>query len=703
MKIFLSNQSPLLRVGAFCVGLLLGAVAPASAQDTTSQDAATVQPLNLIDQTGTSTDQPTEAEITDEATNLAADQDVQPTDGADVADDNSPADASGAATLTIGKRVVSDAGLAAIGVDERDRPKSTLDTLIWRGTPASRAGFLLTSATVMSASPALTRLSAEVVARQSVPPTGTNLIAADLVKARLAWLERAGRSRDLASIARQLPDDEVWNDWKKWLVQQQLMLVQDKDACRTVGYHATRTLDPFWHKAKVICSIFEGNLGSARFAADILQASGIDDEVFFALVAALLDRTAPPSFDPALIEPIHVVLMDAAHQEISMDALASLSSRMTESAVELRYLGAEARMVSSFEALARGVIDARRVGQLWRSIEHPADAPELALARHTSQPTALTAAMVWRALDAEKKATRLPLILAALEVDRANGHDLMLLPLYASLVRDALAFDGAAQLLSTDMTDSAGMLALLLAIDTPADAGLPTGFPTFTYARAAADLLSSLDQGGWTNNQLSTLNLWHILPILEASGTTANEEEWLDMLSSAGAAAQTQARETVSLSPPLLRAIAQAAEKRRVGETILLANWLLDDIPLASINPQDAARIILAVAAVGQVDTAKAMSGEFVRAHIMANAQSANLGDYTGSWIIPKQPDEMAVSDAPDNSSDPESAVAADEPIGDNSSQMMDADMQSEPETLADIAVTDADNGSEPDNGTTNP
>ena len=49
------------------------------------------------------------------------------------------------------------------------------------------------------------RLAYEVVARQSVPPSGANNVATDLVEARLAFLANGGRSKDLALLVAQLP------------------------------------------------------------------------------------------------------------------------------------------------------------------------------------------------------------------------------------------------------------------------------------------------------------------------------------------------------------------------------------------------------------------------------------------------------------------------------------------------------------------
>jgi len=86
----------------------------------------------------------------------------------------------------IGRRNISDVGLAAIGVG--DTGNSQLDSLIWRGTSARDAVFLLHKSAIASQSKVITELAYEVVARQSVPPSGANNVAADLVEARLAFL-----------------------------------------------------------------------------------------------------------------------------------------------------------------------------------------------------------------------------------------------------------------------------------------------------------------------------------------------------------------------------------------------------------------------------------------------------------------------------------------------------------------------------------
>ena len=67
----------------------------------------------------------------------------------------------------------------------------------------------------------------------------------------------------------------------------------------------------------------------------------------------------------------------------------------------------------------------------------------------------------------------------------------------------------------------------------------------------------------------------------------------------------------------MLAAVTQASDNRRVAETILLTNWLLQTGPLESINPKDLAKLVIALRNIGQEDVAKALSKEILRAHLL--------------------------------------------------------------------------------------
>ena len=342
-----SYQSNQIGIAALLCFLLWSA--PALAQRTDSD-----KPLSLIGD-GVVSNPTTAAPENDQQAlkvNTNGDQTVtnETVQDAMPASDNSLANTSAAyAQVNLGRRKISEVGLAAIGVGDNDANVRDLDSMIWRGTSASDAVFLLEKVAVVSHSQTLTNLSYRVVAKQSVPPSGANLVAGELVAARLAWLARAGRSHDLAVLVNQLPDSPRWASWKRWLVEHELMMRNDAVACSIVDAQVTATMEPFWHKANVICHAVKGNEAGARFAADILAANGVEDPVFFALTDEMLTGVSTENINPKTLDTMHIVLMDVVNRSIPLESLAVLPSQMAQSVVPLKFLDADARMVSTFD------------------------------------------------------------------------------------------------------------------------------------------------------------------------------------------------------------------------------------------------------------------------------------------------------------------------------------------------------------------
>ena len=249
-------------------------------------------------------------------------------------------------------------GVADIGIDPAPGDDSALTATIWRGTSVDRAAMLLDSDAVIGSSPALSSLASDVVARRAVRPEGASETDQNLMSGRLDWLAAAGRSEELAVMVDQLPNEAPWLAWKQWLVETQLMTRRDADACRNVMYQVGRTFEPFWHKAKVICTaVHKGDIAGAQFAADILLAMGVDDPAFVGLVGKLLNGADPGPIDPALVDQLHIVLMEAAHHDIDIAGLDALPESSTQTAVGLRYLDPDARLVATWRALSHGLID----------------------------------------------------------------------------------------------------------------------------------------------------------------------------------------------------------------------------------------------------------------------------------------------------------------------------------------------------------
>ncbi len=565
----------------------------------------------------TSSDAPTQSDVTvdtDANADQGSDGDVTGTDDGDTEDDTS--------RVSLVRTSVPYTGVADVGAEPA--ADGSLTRVIWRGTTAAALMDLADANSAGGGSQALAALAGDVMALRAEPPAEIDGRDTAFVMARLAWLGAAGRSQDIGKLVSGLPNDPEWLEWKKWQVTTQLSEMRDDEACRTVMYFAGQTLEPFWHKAKVICSAVQGDATGARFAADLLQAMGQDDPVFRALVDLLLDGIDVPEIDLALLEPLHIVLMEAAHHPIGVGGLEAMPSASLQSVTSLLHLEDEARLIRAYRALQGGFLTHQDVAKQWRLAAVDAGDMSMALARHESMPTALTRALLWRALDSEKTASRLVMIAAAMDVDAAEGAGMLMAPLYAELAREALGFEGAATLLSDTGAPLAAKIALLLAAASnsadagPSDTGsvMPAGLDT-AMVDALAGVSAMMAGGPLDSAALDQLDIWHLLPLFErrvgADAATAMPVNWLSLDSAAARAPAS----FVSVSPVWMRALEQAADDGRVGETVLIAQRIVSAQGLSQLHPADAARVHAALMTIGQAAVANAVANDILSAHLL--------------------------------------------------------------------------------------
>jgi hypothetical protein len=363
----------------------------------------------------------------------------------------------------------------------------------------------------------------------------------------------------------------------------------------------------------VICHAVQGDAGGARFAADILAANGIKDPVFFELTQEMLTGVPAGNIDPNALNSMHIVLMDVVNRSIPLEGLSALPSQMAQSVVQLKFLGADARMVSTFDGLSRGLIGHDQVSKLWRNVGPVDGDPRLAIAQLDGGSTALTTAMAWRAIDADTSDLRLARVVAAMAAEIADGNGALMLPLYAELIRDAISDNYAAADMRFNENGVAPKISMLLAIDQPEDISRIEGFTDNDDALRAAQLMQAINSGSIQISTIKDLNMWALVPVLEAAGVVLPDQDWFALARDN----ELTMRSNMSLPPLLLGAVVQASDNRRVAETVLLANWLLQTGPLETINSDDLAAVIRAFRKIGQDDVAKALSEEILRAHLL--------------------------------------------------------------------------------------
>lgn len=529
------------------------------------------------------------------------------------------------ATGRVGRRSISKVGLASIGVNQISSIDSVINSLIWSNSDAEQALALLKATPARGSSAALLALTSAITVQTAVPPKNAGNLAEQLVKARLDWLARSGQSDKLSQLLRLLPLDEEWSEWKRWQIEYDMVRRADKAACSDAERFALQTLDSFWHKARVICALLDGQLGAASFAADILRASGEQDDNFFQLVDKLLGRPATLSLDLDNLSLLHLVLMDAAHEQISADAFENLPPAMIQAASSFRYLAPDAALNTSYQMLDRNVQTAGETEQIWRSLltaPVPAEAALASLRNQKAEGRAhlrghgLNSAYLWVGLATRRGEDTDMLIAEALRLETQAGRIDLLIDLYASLIRQRLEMTEAATFSDQLASDYAVILALA-APHQPLPAILDAASQKASDIQA---ILQLTDNMAWDADVIMRLDCWSLLPILDAIGISSPSFDWVARLTNSPEGADAFSDWPVSyhrLSALGLLALEQAAEAGRVGEVGLIAASLVQPVHLGWVAPSDGSRVIAALQQVGLDGTASALAHELIIASLL--------------------------------------------------------------------------------------
>lgn len=528
----------------------------------------------------------------------------------------------------IGRRSVSRVGLATVGLPPSDDQPLALNSMIWASSEADDALFLLENAPLRSSSPTLRALTHMVVTQASVPPKGADQMTEKLVTARLNWLAGSGQSDSLSELTRKLPDDEIWAEWKQWQVDYDLIRRSDDNACSEAIRIAQQSLDPFWQKAKIICHILAGERMQASFAADILsdilRAGGEDDQNFFMLVNRLLGRSETVELDLDNLSPIHLILMDAAHEQISLDVYETLPASMVQASSSFRYLAPNAALKTSFDRYVLGLSSVDETRAYWQAMMSAPVAAEAALADVSLAASeietgktdfdGLASAYLWVGLSGRAQPDTDLLITSAMKAEVASGRGLFMLPLYSELVRQRLE---AAPELSDEI---AGAYAMILAL---AESGrtLPQSVIAASQTAVSAQMLlnAQLD-ADIPYTHISTARAETLLPLLSLKGArTSSKNSWISSLNASFEkdSQGVMLRQSLMLNETALRAMEEAAEQGRVGEAVLLASVIIADHDLGWIDSTQMARILASLKQIGLYEEADRLADEVMTSKLL--------------------------------------------------------------------------------------
>jgi len=185
--------------------------------------------------------------------------------------------------------------------------------IIWNDVSFERALYLLEKIDFRTNSSVLKELLNEVLSISQDPPIGETSLEIEFINKKLELIANLHQLETLYKLIDLLPDDTIFDHWRALRVEHLLLkgeFESDSFACKIVNDISVENEDEFWKKAQIFCQIILGNEDDAIFDAELLRASGSQDNNFFNLLYSLIGQKEDFIIEEDKLELLHIIMMD---------------------------------------------------------------------------------------------------------------------------------------------------------------------------------------------------------------------------------------------------------------------------------------------------------------------------------------------------------------------------------------------------------
>ena len=201
--------------------------------------------------------------------------------------------------------------ISSIGLDYNEFLPKNLD--LWSETTFQRAIYLINNINPYINSNVLKKIIKEILTVSHEPPTGSSNLENIFINKKLMLLANLNDLDSLYKLIDLLPDDEEFDFWRSLRVKHYFLegeFETDSLACNIVNDVTLNNNDDFWKKAQIFCQIIQGKEDDALFEAELLKASGSQDENFFNLLDSMTKKNENFLIDESSLNLLDIAMMD---------------------------------------------------------------------------------------------------------------------------------------------------------------------------------------------------------------------------------------------------------------------------------------------------------------------------------------------------------------------------------------------------------
>ena len=417
-------------------------------------------------------------------------------------------------TLNVSVSNLGTPSLGSIGVSTKFNADMNLD--IWNNMIASDIVNHLNFIPDVVSSNSLQSHLIDLYLSSSNPPKGNSDEVINFLETRLIKIRRSGQSKKLYEIIKQLPQGERWELWRLWSTEYELLIHEDKRACKLTNQQIKTSSDYFWQMSRIFCLLIDDRPNDAEFIFDLIKSKGFSNKNFENLFQVMNGDKSDFILDKnnIVIEPIHIVMMETLKIPIKANFIAAFGPEYTDPLLTLTYLTSKARAFLLDKKMNYGNVPVDQIKENYKSVSNASMSIEEAIASYSIKPNGFHRANVWMSIMALKDdIKKVEAIFKIINLEIQNGRFYHSINLYLPMLKE---------INSASLTKKLNTLtAKLLIIKNP------VSFPQDQLANTL--LLKAGKEWEW--QFILQKKAWTLIPVLEQAGMVQPKSiNWLQVL-----------------------------------------------------------------------------------------------------------------------------------------------------------------------------
>ena len=494
--------------------------------------------------------------------------------------------------------------ISSIGLDYNEFLPKNID--LWSETTFERAIYLINNINPNINSNVLKNIIKEILTVSHEPPTGSSNSENIFINKKLMLLANLNDLDALYKLIDLLPEDEEFDFWRSLRVKHYFLegeFETDSLACNIVNDVTLNNNDDFWKKAQIFCQIIQGKEDDALFEAELLKASGSQDENFFNLLDSMIQQNENFVVDESSLNLLDIAMMDQIRNIIPNEFIFKTPQYNYLALLNIENIQPEPKAFMVDELLKKSSITINDTEFYYNIIGDSSLEFDEALNNLKLNPGPQSRADFWNALKNNKGNENINVnILDVIENELANGRSVQSLSLLVNLFN-----------FSDNISESNNLKAREIKIiydifngrEFPEIDGVDTQFLENLFL-LSPDQELSLDK-------MIEYNIQDSIPIFKLFNITVSQGDYLDLFLNGNT--NTLSIENNTL---LKMALNKATDEGRYVEAVAVQTLMLKDDNLNQISSETIYDIVLSLMKLEMNEVAKELFREWIASNLIS-------------------------------------------------------------------------------------